>query len=141
MVKIIKGSMRLIKPEDGVWPDSSNYKWVVTEPYYCELRGRKLSVPIGFLSDGSSGGPDWGTVSWLYHDFLYATHKFDDGTVCSRKEADDLMEAILYNENHVFYATMFAFVAWLDWAGLFSEAWSDSFHRGDQYSVLFSQSR
>lgn len=50
------------------------YTVVVLEKYQY-IRGDILvEVPAGFLSDGSSMSPDWGTA-WIYHDYLYCTHK------------------------------------------------------------------
>jgi hypothetical protein len=38
-----------------------------------EVSECKVTVPHNFLSDGADVAPDWG-VSWLFHDYLYATH-------------------------------------------------------------------
>ncbi len=36
----------------------SNYKYVILETYYYECDGKCIEISSGFLSDGSSGGPD-----------------------------------------------------------------------------------
>ena len=45
--------------------------------------------PAGFLTDGPEAGAARGT-SWLYHDYLYATHAFSSGGGCTRAEADQV---------------------------------------------------
>lgn len=104
------------------------YKFVVTQPYELHWRHKRVSVPRGFLTDGSTGGPEWGS-SWVYHDFLYSTHSFDDGTHCSRDEADKIMETVLLKDGLLSYRA--AFLASLRAApDIFKKAWSQSGEAG-----------
>ena len=88
-------------------------------------------MPKGFLTDGSSGGPDWG-CSWLFHDFLYATHAAE-GHWYTREEADQLMYDILAFERHTGYKYLFKFALWLNPFYAFSRAWTNSGNRGAVY--------
>lgn len=93
-----------------------------------EIEKRKIVVPKGFLTDGSSGGPDWG-CSWLFHDYLYASHSAD-GHWYTREEADQLMYEILSFERHTGYKYLFKFALWLNPFYAFSRAWEKSGERG-----------
>ena len=81
-------------------------KYVVTGAYQltvvtAEASTKTVTVPIGFLSNGASGFPDWG-YAWIYHDWLYAVHKYDDGTPCMRHEADWIAYELLWYEGRIF---------------------------------------
>lgn len=93
----------------------------------------RVDIPAGFLTDGSTGGPDYG-ISWLFHDYLYATHKVVNTwsgrqIPCTREEADALMTAILQYEDGVFaylYGRSVAFLTYWNIGWLFSKAWISS---------------
>jgi hypothetical protein len=101
----------------------------VTEPYTLQWHGRTVTVPAGFLTNGSSGGPDLGT-SWLYHDHLYATHAFSSGEPCTRAEADQVMADVLGNDRMYVYCWIFHTLSRLNPFWLFSGAWDYSRRRG-----------
>jgi hypothetical protein len=112
----------------------NKYCWVVTEPYeyHDDLNGVHITVPKGFLTDGSTGGPDYG-CSWLFHDYLYATHCFDGNVYCTRQEADEIMENILRRENMNLYCKAVSFLSQVNLFWLFSDAWESSGKRGPQF--------
>lgn len=110
------------------------YKWVTLgeSKWVCE-NGEVIIVPAGFLSDGSSGGPDIG-FSWLFHDYLYATHKIGD-RVITRKEADKVMASILRWERASLYRKAFVIVSRVNPFWLFSRAWKSSGKRGPEFLI------
>nr|QBK89659.1 MAG: uncharacterized protein LCPAC001_01690 [Pithovirus LCPAC001] len=72
-------------------------KYVVKEPFELTMGKYYICVHEGFMSDGCTRGPDVG-YSWLFHDFLYDTHKTDLWIPCTREEADNIMLNILNYE-------------------------------------------
>ena len=108
------------------------YRWVVVEPYQCTWRCRTVHVPVGFLTDGATGGPDLGS-SWVFHDFLYATHRFTTGEECCREEADALMYMILMCEGYPLYAHLFRLAIFINPLWCFNYAWKSSGIRGAEY--------
>lgn len=111
------------------------YKYVITAPFTARVRGgmfgasKAVTVPAGFLCDGSTGGPDRGN-SWVFHDWLYATHEWDGGDECTRQQADELMYRVLKQEGEGFYAWGFKTLAGCDCLGLFGKAWESSGSKG-----------
>lgn len=127
---LISGRIReLTSSEKNIY---KGYNYVVVEPHTLYIGEKSLSVPKGFLTDGSSGGPSYGR-SWLFHDWLYSHHYFDDGTECVREEADLVMSSILYFEQMRFYYRAFVFMAKLNPFYVFSKAWRISGTRGPEY--------
>lgn len=128
-MEVTSGMLRkLTSAEKLVYP---GYKYVTTSHFrYCK-GDYIINVPKGFLTDGSSGGPDYGS-SWLFHDYLYATHRFTSGQPCTREQADSVMEEILYNERLSLYCWMFVKLSKLDPFWAFSRAWKTSGARGAQ---------
>lgn len=108
------------------------YKYVVTKEYSIKLGDNRLRIPKGFLTDGATGGPDWGT-SWMYHDYLYGTHGWDNGVKICRREADDIMCRVLKEEKRPFYRFLFKAVSRLNPFGLFSRAWRNGEERGVEF--------
>lgn len=96
---------------------------------------RIITIPKGFLTDGATGGPDWGW-SWIFHDYLYSTHCFDDGVACTRDLADCIMESILENERIGWYAWIFLKLSKWNIFWLFSKAWESSGKRGAEFMDL-----
>ena len=133
-MEIISGGLRKLTHEEAS-KFTTSYKYVTTSPSICRYENIEVFVPVGFLTDGSSGGPDFGR-SWLFHDWLYATHKFTSGQVCSRGDADEVMEKVLQHENLHTYRTIFSMLSYWDPLSLFSTAWDTSGYRGPQF--LFS---
>ena len=104
------------------------FKYVLSNDCICVIDGKKIVIPKGFLTDGSSGGPDMGW-SWVIHDYLYSTHKFHDGTPCTQKEADMIMYHILKFERHHAYANLFVIVKMLGRC-FFNRSWRKNYKRG-----------
>lgn len=105
-------------------------KYVVTAEF--ELKNAEqrwhVHVPVGFLCDGSSGGPDWG-CSWMFHDLLYCKQMFEDGRECSRRDADRLMSAVLKWERRWGYFAVYNVVVRAV-PCLFARAWRAAAKRG-----------
>jgi len=128
-VRIIGGTLRsLTSTEKMLYPQ---YKYVTTSEFSYRKGEFYVEVPRGFLTDGSSGGPDYGN-SWIFHDYLYATHCFTSGQSCTRQQADSVMEAVLRNERLNIYCWGFVKLAKLNPFWLFSRAWKSSGRRGPQ---------
>jgi len=85
------------------------YKYATCVECSCIINNKKITIPKGFLTDGSTGGPDIGW-SWLFHDYLYFTHVFDDGSECTQKQADKIMYDLLTIEKRYLYRTAFSVV-------------------------------
>jgi hypothetical protein len=118
---------KLTKDEKCKFPQM---KYVVTKPF--ELRSTEnkwhVCVPVGFLTDGSSGGPDLG-CSWMFHDLLYCRQMHDNGRPCSRAEADCLMSCVLKWERRWVYYPVFNVVVRVV-PCLFARAWRAARKRG-----------
>jgi len=110
----------------------------------------RVNIPSGFLT----GGPDYG-LSWLFYDYLYATHKVintwsNREIPCTREEADALMAAVLYHEfteeleksegdvSMSLFARMygrgFSWLSYWNAGWLFSKAWNASGTRGAEFA-------
>ena len=132
-MEIIGGDIRKLTPEEvKQFNTYTTYKWVTTTPSICKWDDKQLVVPVGFLTDGNSGGPDCGR-SWLFHDWLYATHQISPGKACTRQEADDLMEKVLECEGHIYYCKAFHNLRCWNPFYLFSKAWESSGKRGPEF--------
>ena len=107
------------------------YKYVTEGICVWTHNDEKITVPKGFLTDGSSGGPDCG-FSWLIHDFLYSTHKINGRTI-TRQEADKIMADILKYERASKYRRLVAFVFRCNPFWLCSRAWKSSGKRGAEF--------
>lgn len=130
------GELRRLTPQERERCNIA-YKWVVESPFLYTWHEEgvghyHVSVPIGFLMDGASGcAPDLGS-SWVFHDWLYATHAFTSGQPCSRREADRVMHRVLRHERLPFFAWTFRHAARLNPLWGFSRAWKKSGNRGPQ---------
>jgi len=111
---------------------SRRYKYVVTKPFTLVENDTRLTIPRGFLTDGSTGGPDWG-CSWVYHDYLYCSHGYNSGERIDRRDADRLMSIILKTERRPIYRAVFRFLSKLNPFRLFSKAWINGGIQGPQY--------
>lgn len=129
-----RGTIRELTDEEKLLPKcvENNYKWVVENEYRYTTNGHTITVPVGFLTDGSTGGPDVG-CSWLFHDWLYSYHKYDDNVDCTREEADRIMAKILEMENRPFYYKVFTFVTSNNCCWCFSRSWREGGNKGPQY--------
>ena len=124
---VVNGTLRpLTEIEKLTYP---KYKYITMSAFSYRKGDRYIEIPKGFLTDGSSGGPDYGS-SWLFHDYLYATHCFTRGGRCTREQADIVMENVLQSERMIFYCWIFVKLAKLNPFWLFSRAWKNSGLRG-----------
>jgi len=105
-------------------------KYVVTSPFELKNANKRwhVIVPIGFVCDGSSGGPDWG-CSWMFHDLLYCKQMYENGRPCSRKDADTLMSCVLKWERRWAYFAGYNVVV-RTVPCLFARAWRAARKRG-----------
>ncbi len=132
-IRIVSGVIRrLTGIEKLTYP---KYKYVTTTEFSYTNGDDSVIVPTGFLTDGSSGGPDYG-CSWLFHDYLYATHCFSGGRRCTRKQADKVMEIVLRNERLTVYCWVFVRLAKINPFWLFSKAWTSSGNHGADVALL-----
>lgn len=111
------------------WPA---YHYVTCRPVTFRTRYGDVTVPKGFLCDGSTKSPDFGS-GYLVHDFLYAVHRFDDGSPCTREQADDIMYDQLVVDGYYYYAHTVRATMWLNPCWAFSRAWASSGARGAEF--------
>ena len=60
--------------------------------HLAEGGSKRATIKKGFLADGASG-PGWDCIDrsgWWLHDWLYFTHKYDDGSECLQSDADNV---------------------------------------------------
>lgn len=131
ILKITEGNIRELNSEEKK-KFKTKYKYVVLSECIYETNDKKIIVPVGFLTDGSTGGPDYG-CSWLFHDYLYATHAYTSGEICTREEADDIFIKVLRYNRMFAYAWTVEKLAALNPFWLFSRAWVSSGKRGAEY--------
>jgi len=130
-ITVVCGSYRYLTLAERL--EYPEFKYVTTsESKYIDGFGKTVVVPVGFLTDGSSGGPDYGR-SWLIHDYLYSTHQFTTGGKCTRNEADKIMEKILSHEGLKFYRLVFFIVVKINPCCVFSNTWNSSGDRGAMF--------
>jgi hypothetical protein len=148
-IEVKEGTIRTLL-EDEKERYKTPYKWVVVHPYEYRCGDEYLLVEEGFLTDGATGGPDYG-CSWLFHDYLYATHCFSNGGECDREDADRVMQNVLRKERsegkilESTYASLFKYtVSQLSYWNpfwCFSSAWESSGTRGPEYSHISKQKK
>lgn len=148
-IEVTEGTIRTLlqKEKDN---HETKYKWVVVHPYEYMYEGKSITVPEGFLTDGATGGPDFGS-SWVFHDYLYASHRYTTGGRCSRIEADQVMQNVLKKEREEgklipsTYATCFKWgvsqISYWNPFWCFSNAWESSGKRGLEYSHVSGHKR
>lgn len=112
--------------------DRPGYKYATCgEAIWVSKNGEKIVIPKGFLTDGSTGGPDVG-FSWLFHDYLYATHKICDRQI-TKREADKIMCNILKYERASLLKKLVGLIFKWNPFGLVSRAWNASGARGPEF--------
>lgn len=147
-IKLVKGTVRNITHEEKKRYKTA-YKYAVVEPYEYYNGNFCIIVKEGFLTDGATGGPDFG-CSWMFHDYLYATHEFTSGQPCTREQADEVMETIIKKEREEesilasCYAVSFKYavskLSYWNPCWCFSRAWNSSGERGPEYcSIIESE--
>lgn len=72
--------------------------------YHSERYGKDITVPDGYVSDGSSGGVDICSGAWWVHDILCDSERFDDGSKCTNRMASLVLYDILKSEGRWFRA-------------------------------------
>ena len=86
---------------DNIGYFSKRYqKWVICES--------------GDKSDGASGAKDIDSFGWIFHDDIKKYKKFENGTVCSNKQASYILYDILKEEGFWFRARSW-FISTLAW--------------------------
>ena len=148
-IEIKEGTIRTLTNEEKE-KFKTPYKWAVVHPYEYRYEDEYILIEEGFLTDGATGGPDYGS-SWVFHDYLYATHEFSDGKECERKEADRVMQNVLNQERKdgkilgSTYATLFewsvAQISYWNPFWCFSGAWESSGERGPEYSHIVKKKK
>lgn len=129
-VSITYGNLHILTDEERErYPHA---KYATESVSVCAYGDKTITVPIGFLTDGNSGFIDYGR-SWLFHDWLYSHHFFDDGEECTREEADKIMAEILKMENMNVLRFGFKVLVKINPFYVFSNAWKNSGSRGPQY--------
>jgi hypothetical protein len=100
--------------------------YIVEEPYcvslICGGAKKKVTVPVGYSSNGSNCSPDIG-FGWLFHDWLYYRHCFDDGSECTKIQADNVLEKVSIFIGDSVYGKIAGTVLKLDPFGLATDAW------------------
>jgi hypothetical protein len=95
----------------------------------------KLTVPANYVTDGVSAPirnlPILGEhedAYWLYHDYMYQSQQFDDGTPITKRQADNIMHhVIMYNKNAPIWCRLYRLFV----NGNYNEQyWKAIYHRG-----------
>ena len=107
------------------------YKWVTEGETIWKHGNETIRVPRGFLTDGSTGGPDY-SDAWLIHDWLYRTHKIEDRD-CTRQEADKIMIDVLKYQRHPVYAKLASFIFKTNPFWIITKAWERSGEQGPHF--------
>lgn len=149
LCKITEGELRRLT-EDEKKGYKTKYEYVLLSECVYEYQTKKIVVPPGFLTDGSSGGPDYGSA-WIFHDYLYATHAYtsvDNSVIdsseplsnavtsnltCSRQDADAIFVQVLRHQRMFAYARIASVLSSLNFLWLFSRAWERSGERGPEF--------
>ena len=141
-IEVKEGTIRTLLEEEKE-NHETKYKWAVVHPYEYRCGDKHIIVQEGFLTDGATGGPDY-RCSWLFHDYLYSTHRFSNGRECERKEADQVMQNVLKQEREDGKLLESTYAACFKWSvsqisywnplWCFSNAWESSGKRGPEYS-------
>ena len=143
-IEVTGGTIRTLLEEEKEKFETP-YKWAVVHPYEYKCGDKLIIVSEGFLTDGATGGPDFG-VSWIFHDYLYASHQYNNGKGCTRIEADQVMQNVLNKEKEeerllcATYAGCFRFgvsqISYWNPFWCFTRAWNSSGIRGPEYSHI-----
>jgi len=65
--------------------------------YFSPRYHRVIMVPKGFTCDGATCAPNLGTA-WIVHDYLFATHKWADGSPVTWRQANRVLHDIMEHE-------------------------------------------
>lgn len=107
-----------------------DYHYYTVGEFMCTLRnGKIITIPEGYLINGREIG--W---AWVFHEYLYSSHMFDDSSRCTRKEADFILLEMLRNERLYFYSSLVRFVLTIDlFYGYFEKEWFEGGFKGPEY--------
>lgn len=131
MVVVVRGLYRRLSRRERKL--HKPFTIVITEKYvYSDDNGNQLTVPENFMCDGASYAFDIG-CSWIFHDYLYATHKWDNGTDCTFHQANRVMSNVLQDERNRLFRAIFLTGLRLDIIGKFRSSWANSYLRGPQF--------
>lgn len=85
-------------------------RFIIVAPYKITVRINAniytLTVPANYVTDGVTSPirnilipNEYEDSYWVYHDYMYQYRHFDDGTLISKQQADDIMHRIIvYNK-------------------------------------------
>lgn len=96
----------------------SNYIRQTAIYYYSARYDKRVTVPMGYESDGATGARDIDSLSWWVHDKLCDFGLFDDGTPCNNLQASMILHDILISEGRWFRARSWFVMTWLFGGGL-----------------------
>jgi hypothetical protein len=108
---------------------SNPYKYVVVkelrESFPIDGVTETVVVPVGFLTDGCSGGgiDALDEKGWLIHDWLYATHKYESGKEAKKKDVD---KGLWHYRTFILSHTTLGKI-------MSEKAWNESYKRGPQF--------
>jgi len=78
-------------------PSERGKHWTVTKEFtVTDAKGRRLTIPAGFVHDRYTFAPDLSdTRPSIAHDFAYVRQTWDDGSKIKRRAADALLRHLL----------------------------------------------
>ena len=80
------------------WPlEAKEYVNPFMSIYYSKRYDKYVTIEKGFVSDGASCCPNFG-ISWLVHDKLFRTGKWNDGSPVKWRQANRVMLDIMEQE-------------------------------------------
>lgn len=108
-------------------PGLGRYRFEVVEPFRLRVLDemgfpREVTVKRGFKTDGATCAPDFGSAH-VFHDHLYRYKSFEDGSPCSRREADEIMTLVLRREGYRVWAALFSTATSCNPCCVFTFAW------------------
>ena len=124
---------RLTYDEKAKYPD---YKYKSVGIHELWWGDKYLKIEPGYLTNGSTSSPDgfgnWTFSWWLYHDYLYDTHKWTNGKPCNRHDADLLMYEMIKMNNMNISSSIF-WMCTKFFSFKFEEAWESGSKIGPIY--------
>ena len=99
------------------------YTHVVTSRFSYHKGNLDIEVPRGFLLETLP----WGS-SWVYRNYLYKTHLFSNGRMCTRELADCLSEEVRKREGHTLLSWLLLKISKLNILGISNREW---YQKGD----------
>jgi hypothetical protein len=78
----------------------TRYRLLEAIVYMDKRTGKVATIPANYVSNGASGPAiDIASLSWLVHDWLVETMRWDDGSYCSIFQSSLVLHDILVEEN------------------------------------------